>query len=110
MTFRNKVTDAMNSGKVMRFNQLVKTPVELDENGNQKLDEDIIDFLYRGGEFPRHARFEREDGELVELFDKKVSGSVVAKMARTKTLHFEDADDTPVGDRVDWEWIEENWQ
>ena len=109
MRFRDKVTDAMNNGKVMRFHQFVKVPVELDDDGNQELDEDIVDYLYRGGEFPRHARFKREDGEPVELFDKVTTGMDVDKAVDNHTVYFEDAEDTPVSDRIDHDWIEENW-
>jgi hypothetical protein len=110
MQFRNKVTDAMNSGKVMRFHQHVKIPVELDDEGNQKLDEDVVDFFYRGGEFPRHARFRRDEGELVEVFDKTTSGPAIGKVVDDHTVYFEDPADTPVEECIDWDWIEGNWE
>jgi len=109
MQFRNKVTDAMNSGKVMRFHQFVKTPVELDDEGTQELDGDVVDFFYRGGEFPRHARFRRDDGDLVEVFDKTTTGQAIDTAVADHTIHFEDPADTPVEGRIDWEWIEANW-
>jgi hypothetical protein len=109
MQFRNKVTDAMNSGKVMRFHQHVKVPVELDKDGDQKLDEDVVDFLYRGGEFPRHARFRRDDGDLVEVFDKTTTGQAIDTAVADHTIYFEDPEDTPVEGRIDWDWIEANW-
>jgi hypothetical protein len=109
--FRDKAKDAMRSGKVLRIHQFVATAedggVIIDEDGNQKKDEDVADFLYVGeGEnydsaIDRHARYRREDGEWTEVFDSPASGETVDDLVDENATYFDAPEETPVSPAED---------
>lgn len=103
--FRDKAKDAMRSGKVLRVHKHVATQngsVVLGDDGDPKMDEDVAEFLYVGeaenydSAVDRHAKYRREDGEWVEVFDQVATGQKINDLVSNNLTYFDDPEDAPV--------------